>query len=522
MRPPVGWFTRALAHVSPEAARRRLESRVRFDQMARGYAAAKTKTGINAARATANSANKEIQTDLAKVRNEARRLVRDNPWAASGVEQSAGHMVGTGIFARARAPEMVDGRVLEPYERQRIQTICNDAFNRFADTCDPILGGDWYGLQNLAARSIIESGECLTRWGPRGNLPFQTVEVLEGDYIDTNVTSGYGAKYNLIEKGNTAVSGVEFQPEIGRVAYHLFKNHPGDLYTGLKQSDRVSADLIDHIYRPLRPGQVRGMSAFASVAMKLGLLGDLSESGAQAALMQSLVGMVVKTDGNDDPASRPLGPEEGDAQDRNVSLSPGFVWTGNPGESIEAFTPGGLGVQLISQMEFELTAVAAGLGIPRHLLTGDVSKANYSSLRASKLSYDVQLQIWQWLCLIPRMVRPAWKRRMLVTALQLRGSDARLANLVANCDAIYTPPRSPNVDPLKDVAAEVTEIRAGLTSYPDALGGRGTTLEDQITEIGRAQAALDAAGIILDTDPRRTAGSGGLQNAQILNIPQGG
>lgn len=522
MAAQVGWFTRALAHISPEAASRRLQAHARFNQMARSYAAAKPKAGINGQRANAASANKEIHADLAKVRNEARRLVRDNPWAASAVEKSAAHLVGTGIMARARAPLVVDGRVLDASERERIQTICNDAFARFADTCDPITGGDWYGLQNLAARAFRESGEALLKWGPRGNVPFGTVEVLEGDYLDNAVSSMLSSKPTQVEEGNLAVSGVEFSPGVGRVAYHLFDHHPGDLTVGLRQSTRISASQINHIYQPLRPGQVRGMSAFAPVAMKLGLLGDLSESGAQAALMQSLVGMVVKVDGNDDPSARPLGPEEGDGQDRNVSLSPGFVWTGNPGESIEPFTPGGLGVQLIQQMEFELTAVAAGFGVPRHVLTGDVSKANYSSLRASKLDYDALLGVWQWLVLIPRMIRPAWQKQMQIASLQLRGSDARLAAIVADCAAVYNPPRSPNVDPLKDVAAEVSEIRAGLTSYSDALGARGTTLEDQVDEIKRAQEALDQAGIVLDTDPRRTAGSGGLQPSQILQIPQGG
>jgi lambda family phage portal protein len=302
----------------------------------------------------------------------------------------------------------------------------------------------------------------------------------------------------------------------------MFETHPGDVQLHLINSKRVLASQIDHVYQPLRPGQVRGISAFAPVALKLGLLGDLSESGAQAALMQSLVGMVVKTDGNDDPGSRPMGPEDGSSDDRQVSLSPGFVWTGNPGESIEAFTPGGLGVQLIAQMEFELTALAAGFDIPRHVLTGDVSKANYSSLRASKLDYDAMLAVWQWLVLIPRMIRPAWRRQMEVAALQLQGTDHRLAAIVAQCEAVYTPPLSPNVDPLKDVTAQIAEIRSGLTSYSDALGSRGTTLEDQITEIKRANEALDAAGIVLDTDPRRTAGSGGLQASQILNMPQGG
>jgi lambda family phage portal protein len=518
----VGWFTRALASVNPQAAKRRLASRIQFEHMARGYAAAKPKMSGNAVRATNATANREIQRDMARVRNEARRLVRDNPHAASAVSKSAAHLVGTGIFARAKAPTVFDGRVLSPDERARVQAICNDAFARFADNCDPIMGGDWYGLQSLAARAFRESGECLVRWSPRGNLPSQIAEVLEGDYIDSQVSSGMGSRYTVIEKGNTAVSGIEFAPDKGRAAYHMFETHPGDVHLHLLEAKRIPADLIDHVYQPLRPGQVRGMSAFAPVAIKLGLLGDLSEYGATAAVMQSLVGMVIKVEDSGTHDSQPLGAETKDEDNqRQADLKPGFVWTGKPGESIEAFTPGGLGVQLVSQMEFELTALAAGLDMPRHVLTGDVEKANYSSLRASKLDYDAMLAVWQWLVLIPRMIRPAWRRQMQVAALMIESTDSRLAAIVAQCEAVYTPPLSPNVDPLKDVTAQIAEIRSGLTSYSDALGGRGTTLEDQIAEIKRANDALDQAGIILDTDPRRTGGGGSMQPTEILSLPPG-
>lgn len=519
----VGWYTRALASINPQAAQRRLASRIQFEHMARSYAAAKPIQGGKSVNAKGTAANVEIGEDLARVRNIARKLVRDNPHASTAISKSAAHMVGTGIFARANAPKVWRGVMLTPEERAKIQAIANDAFDRFADNCDPMSGGDWYGQQSLVARAFRESGECLLRWKPRGNLPNQIVEVLEGDYLDSRVTSGRYTGIANLATDHTAVNGVEFDADYVRIAFHMFANHPGDYNATGIQSTRVLAKNIDHIYQPLRPGQVRGISAFAPVAMKMGLLGDLSEYGAQAAVMQSLVGMVIKVDDAADPNALPLGAETADDnKQRQTELKPGFVWTGNPGESIEAFTPGGLGVQIVSQMEFELTAVAAGLDMPRHVITGDVSKANYSSLRASKLDYDAMLMVWQWLVMIPRMMKPAWRRQMQIAALTLPdGVDSRLSEIIAQCGAVYTPPLSPNVDPLKDVTAQIAEIRAGLTSYPDALGSRGTTLEDQLAEIERANMAIDAKGLILDTDPRRTGGGGSMQPSQILSLPTG-
>jgi lambda family phage portal protein len=517
----VGWFTRALSTVAPEAARRRLASRMQFEHMSRGYAAARPVQGGKVVRNSSKAANVEIGEDLSRIRNLARQLVRDNPWASSAMAKSAAHIVGTGIYARAKAPKVWRGVELSDQERNIVQAIANDRFDRFADECDPLSGGNWYGQQSLAARAWRESGEVLTRWSPRDNIPDQIVEVLECDFLDSTITSYHGrASSYQVPEGHKAVQGVEFGPDKSRMFYHLFDDHPGDYGSTLKQAQRVDARHVDHIYQPLRPGQVRGVSAFAPVAMKLGLLGDLSEYGAQAAVMQALVGMVVKVDDAADPASRPIGDETTDANgQRQTSLKPGFVWTGNPGESIEAFTPGGLGVQLMAQMDFELTAVAAGLDMPRHVITGDVSKSSYSTLRASKLDYDAMLMMWQWLVLIPRMIAPAWRRQMRIASLTLpNGQDSRLSEIVAACGAVYTPPLSPNVDPLKDVTAQIAEIRSGLLSLPDALGARGTTLEDQIADIARSQTLLDANGIILDTDPRRTAGTGGLQPAQVLNL----
>ncbi len=56
-------------------------------------------------------------------------------------------------------------------------------------------------------------------------------------------------------------------------------------------------------------------------------------------------------------------------------------------------------------------------------------------------------------------------------------------------------------------------MRAGFVPQPEAAGAFGYDFRSAVEMIREANAALDAAGISLDTDPRRVAKSGGAQDA---------
>jgi capsid protein len=87
-------------------------------------------------------------------------------------------------------------------------------------------------------------------------------------------------------------------------------------------------------------------------------------------------------------------------------------------------------------------------------MTGDVSQANYSSLRAAMLGSWALLDDWQQNVFIPHLVRPAVNRRMRRLALET--GDQRYLDVGIN----YALPVRRFVDPIKDLTAEIMEIRA--------------------------------------------------------------
>lgn len=86
-----------------------------------------------------------------ELRAKSRDLVRRNAWAAAGVEAFVSNAIGTGI----KPQSMVADNTL----REAIHSLwwdwCADA--------DAAGLTDFYGLQALACRAMLEGGECLVR-----------------------------------------------------------------------------------------------------------------------------------------------------------------------------------------------------------------------------------------------------------------------------------------------------------------------------------------------------------------------
>ena len=113
----------------------------------------------------------------------------------------------------------------------------------------------------------------------------------------------------------------------------------------------------------------------------------------------------------------------------------------------------------------QLAAVSANM-IPYHLMTGDVSQANYSGLRAAMNGSYAMIDDWQQNEIIPMLVMPAVRRRM--QRLYLETGDRRFLDVKLD----YARPIRRLVDPIKDLAGEGNAhavIRA-ITTLAEALG----------------------------------------------------
>jgi len=130
-------------------------------------------------------------------------------------------------------------------------------FEIWARGCDADGQLDFYGLQTLACREMVEAGEVLVRRRPRrpgdGVMPPVQLQLLEADFLDATRNGALGA--------GQAVQGIEFDALGRRRAYWLFGAHPGDAthsLTGGLTSCAVPAREIAHVYEKQRK-QARGV-----------------------------------------------------------------------------------------------------------------------------------------------------------------------------------------------------------------------------------------------------------------------
>jgi len=222
--------------------------------------------------------NNLLLGSLATLRARSRDSVRQNGYAEAGVETLVSNIVGTGI-----KPQFVT-----PYPEFNRQLA--DLFLEWTDEADADGRYDFYGLQALAARFMIEGGDCFTRLRARLpqdrlSVPFQ-LQVLEGEYCPAYKNDGgIGA--------NQVIAGVEFDTIGRRFGYHLFASHPNDRAWGnLGQgvdTTLVPASEVTHLALTRRPGMVRGEPWLTRALVKmhdLDLYDDapLIENGASAEL----------------------------------------------------------------------------------------------------------------------------------------------------------------------------------------------------------------------------------------------
>jgi lambda family phage portal protein len=347
---------------------------------------------------------------------------------------------------------------------------------------------------------MITDGDALTVWRPDAAGPDGRITGLESDFLDLSRTT-------KTANGGRIVQGVEFDRDGDLAGYWLFDAHPGDLLLGAGMASApMKAANIDHTFERLRLGQTRGVSWLAPVAMTLRDISDIEDAIRLKKKVQACLALVIQP--GEGGAASPLTVEQAspDADKPSIeTLRPGMIARLQKGETASTVSPtaDGDSVDFIRQ---QLAAVSASL-VPYHLLTGDVSQANYSSLRAALLGHWALLDDWQQNVMIPQLCRPAVDRRLRRLAIET--GDYRVLDVKID----WALPVRRQVDPIKDLLAEVMEIRAGLKLMTKALAERGLNSDHHLAEIARINGVIDSLGLALETDPRRLNDAGALQAA---------
>lgn len=484
------WIDRGLEPFAPRFVAQRVQARAGLKAV-RQFDAASGSRRTKGWKRPSTDADAEAWRARTKLRNSGRDLVRNNKYAEAGVRHLVADMIGDGI-----APQFVAADEAS----KAVAKAAQDDWNRWSE--NKVDGhDDFYGYQKTAGWNVVVDGEILTVWKPDATGMDGRIEGLEGDLLDET-------KLEDLAGGGRIVQGVEFDRYNDRVAYWLFDRHPGGFaLLSNYQSAAVPAKHVDHVFERTRFGQTRGVSWLASVALDLKDIGEIEDAVRMQQKVQACLGLILTP--GDDQQTSPLSTDgevtTNAAGKLEESIAPGMIFRTGKGEQVHTIQPNASGgaVDFIRQ---QLAAISARLA-PYHRMTGDVSQANYSSLRAAMLGSWALLDDWQQNVFIPHLVRPAVQRRQ--RRLFLETGDQRYLNLGVN----YALPVRRFVDPIKDLMAEIMEVRAGLKTLFRSLAERGINGEQQLQELKQINDQLNALDLVLETDARRVNNSGALNAA---------
>lgn len=390
----------------------------------------------------------------ATVAARAQAFVLNNPHGARAVESLVASIVGEGFTPRS----------LHPAEAMRERL--SRAFWAFTDEIDAEGLTDFAGLKSSAVRDMVIFGEALLVWNGPASL-----RRLHPEQLDR-------AKTQRLENG-FIVQGVEFDAGGRRVAYWLRPFAPGDALAGLPgPSVRYAASEVLHLFRPLMPGQVRGLSWFAPVLLTAHELAQLLDAMLVKAKVAALhAGFVTDNDGT--------APYEGTQTGGTfeASLEPGALINLPPGKGIEFNRPPDAGNTPAFASEM-LRMIAVGTGVTFEQLTGDYSKVNYSSARAALLEFQRFVRGVQHHTVVHQFCRPVWARflrnEVLRGGIPASAYQRDRSPLMA---VKWLPPAFPWVDPQKDAQAAILEMDANLRSRAEIVAERGYDVERLDREI---------------------------------------
>lgn len=486
------WIDRVTAPLAPVWTLKRQRHRIALDMLQRHYEAASVGRRTQGWRRSSGDANAVIGPALGRLRETARDLVRNNPYAESALSTIADHAVGSGIVA-----DTEDEAALKAWQSWAESTTC-DADGRH----------DFYGLQKLVMRTVAESGEVLVRRRIRfttDGYPLNLqIQVLDPDFLDTLKEAAQ------LPNGGRIVQGVEFDAIGRRVAYWLFPEHPGSLQGGTAASQRVPSESILHVFKALRPGQVRGPSWFAPVLLRSRDFDEYEDATLMKAKIAACLA-VLTTD--PDGMAEPLGTVDTSKTPEWDSLEPGAVMNIAQGRSVTVVQPPN-STDYDAYARTQLRAIATGLGVTYEDLTGDYAGMPYSAARMSRLRHWSRVDDWRWRILIPQLCTPVWSWAMQNALIlgQVRAS--------AMPPAEWTPEPAPMVDPVNEGLAYQRLMRIGLRSFPEAMREQGFKPAKVLAEIQKYNKLFDKMGIILDSDPRIMTQAGQLQGSAAATATQ--
>lgn len=462
---------KVIAYAAPGFALRRMAQRTQL-AMTGGYTGARIdRAQLSRWMPTAGSANTDTVRDLPMLRARSRDQMRNAPIALGALNTTVGHVVGTGLTYTPAIDAKFLG--LNDQQAEDWQDNVQRRFKEWAESpdCDSARQLDFYGLQELAFRTHLESGDAFVltpRMARTGKPAKLALQLIEADRV---------CNPNRAADTDSLIDGVEINPATGEViAYHVARKHPGAHNTTANTWERVNARGVSTgrrnvltLFKPLRPGQVRGVPWIAPILEPLKQIGRWSDAELNAAVVSGVMATFIKMDPE---AFQGLYDE--DAQGAIIETA--SKWSGEmesgkainlmPGESIESPTPGRPNPAFDPFWTAMVRQIGMALEMPFEVLVMHF-QSSYSAARAALLMAWKAFRSKRDL-LAKSLCQPVFELWLADEVAEGRiscpGFFADDIVRAAWCAAIWTGDGPGSIDPTKEVTAAKMRVELGIST----------------------------------------------------------
>lgn len=451
-------------------------------------------------------ANEDTVHDLPTLRARSRDLARNAPIGGAALNVVVTNVIGTGLSMQANPDAKLLGMDDDQANDWKHHVEAEWALWCNSVDCDASRAMNFYGLQALALRSMLESGDviALTPAISNRNSPYSlAVQLVEADRLSNK---GYQADTN------SKVAGVTIDANGAPVRYEITKQHPGSIRRSALEWIEIDAygqngrRNVIHLFDRRRPGQVRGVPYLAPVIEHLKQLSRYSEAELQAAVVSAALAIFVKMDADafatlfdGDNAERYIA----GASSWNGSVTtdldgPGKAVNLLPGESVEVPQLGRPNANYDPFFLSMLKQIGPVLEIPFEVLIKHFS-SSYSASRAALLDFWRFVRVRRdfmatYFC---EPIKELWfEEAVALGRIAAPGffADPRIRQAYTRVSWIGDSPGS--IDPEKEVNAAEKRIALGIsTREKESIAYDGGDWEANLVQLAKEQAMMEDAGL---------------------------
>lgn len=438
---------------------------------------------------SSGTGDSEIRYDIESLRARSRALERSDTLMTRYLSCHEKNVLKPGVgFALQNKAINADGTPSVLYNK-RIET----AWRKWCRPQNCTLNGEesFYDVCRLSLRSRKRDGGLLVRKiiDPKINTFGFTLQLIEIDHLDAN--------YNCdLRNGNRVIMGVEKDPNERTAAYHLLKNHPGDMLMGARVGDRVRipADQIIHYFVKNRITQCVGVPEASPSMLKMHHLGKYEEAELIASRAAANKGGYFTSDRGDEYKGEPeetqteLGTQKTGTYSDN---EPGQYDELPAGMTFVPYDPTHPTQQFADFVTSAKMSAAGGMNLSYASLTGDLTKVSFSSIRQGFLD-ERQTYRMEQAHMIEHLVLPIFET-WLKTAITMQAIDVPMSRFDDVNMPTFRGRKWDWVDPEKDVNAKLAEVAAGIRPLDSVIDESDSDLdlEETFEQIAYEQKLAD-------------------------------